>query len=83
MRPNYLYLLPIFNLPKNPNKRFIAPGLSNMDKGGWKGRVAAESMGKPFMNDLLNAIWYVDTCGFEKMKGRAIHPQKELEEFFQ
>ena len=39
-------------------------------------------MGKTFINDLLHSIWYVDTCGIEKMKGRAIHPPKELEEFF-
>ncbi|CAB5350750.1 unnamed protein product [Rhizophagus irregularis] len=52
------------------------------NNGGWKGKIAAESMGKSFVNDLLNAIWYVDTCGVEKMKGRAIHPPKEFEEFF-
>ncbi|GES98577.1 hypothetical protein GLOIN_2v1779246 [Rhizophagus clarus] len=49
---------------------------------GWKGRIAAESIGKSFINDLLNAIWYVDICGVEKIKGKGIHPPKELEEFF-
>ncbi|GES80328.1 hypothetical protein GLOIN_2v1779246 [Rhizophagus clarus] len=78
--------LPSFNLPKKPNKKDllhhdIVVWIKNND-GGWKGRIAVESIGKSFINDLLNAIWYVDTCGVEKMKGRAIHPPKELEEFF-
>ncbi|RIA84335.1 hypothetical protein C1645_832418 [Glomus cerebriforme] len=50
--------------------------------GGWKERLIADSIGKTFINDLLYSIWYVDTCGIEKMKGRVIHLSKELEEFF-
>ncbi|CAB5374251.1 unnamed protein product [Rhizophagus irregularis] len=78
--------LPSFNYPKKPNKKDllhqnIVAWIKN-NNGGWKGKIAAESMGKSFVNDLLNAIWYVDTCGVEKMKGRAIHPPKEFEEFF-
>jgi hypothetical protein len=78
--------LPSFKLPKKPNKKDLlrqdlVAWIKN-NGGGWKGRLAAESTGKSFINDLLNAIWYVDMCSVEKMKGRAIHPPKELEEFF-
>ena len=78
--------LPSFQLPKKPNKQDllrqdIVEWIRN-NGGGWNGRSAAESTGKSFINDLLNAIWYIDTCGIEKMKGRAIHPPKEFEEFF-
>jgi len=78
--------LPSFKSPKKPTKKDllrndIVTWIKN-NGGGWKGKLAAESIGKSFINDLLNAIWYVDTCGIEKVKGRAIHFPKELEEFF-
>ena len=78
--------LPSFSLPKKPNKKDllrqdIVTWIKNHD-GGWKGRVTAETTGKTFINDLLNAIWYADTCSIEKIKGRAIHLPKELDEFF-
>jgi hypothetical protein len=79
-------VLPSFQLPKKPNKKdLLRQDLIEWIKdngGGWNGRLAAESTGKFFINDLLNAIWYIDTCGIEKMRGRAIHPPKEFEEFF-
>ncbi len=49
---------------------------------GWKRKVAVESVGKSFINDLLNTIWYVDICDVKKIKERAIHFPKEFEEFF-
>src|SRR3954449_2864858 len=66
-------VLPLFKLSKRPNKKDLlrqdlVAWIKN-NGGGWKGRPAADSTGKSFINDLLNSIWYVDTCGIEKMKG--------------
>ncbi|GES73663.1 hypothetical protein GLOIN_2v1779246 [Rhizophagus clarus] len=49
--------------------------------GDWKGKIVTELIEKSFINDLLNAIWYVNICDIEKMKRKAIHSPKE-EEFF-
>jgi len=57
--------LPFFKLSKKTNKKEllrqdIVEWIKNHGRG-WKGNTNAESIGKPFINDLLNAIWYVDT----------------------
>ncbi|CAG8554670.1 14091_t:CDS:2 [Racocetra fulgida] len=67
---------PLIQKEKDVFKELINNG------GGWNGRLAAESTEKSFINDLLNVIWYIDTCGIEKMKVRAIHSPKEFEKFF-
>ncbi|PKK58506.1 hypothetical protein RhiirC2_796187 [Rhizophagus irregularis] len=78
--------LPSFKLPKKPNKKdLLCQDLVAWIKnngGDWKGKLAAESIGKSFINYLWNSIWYVDMCGVEKLKGRSIYPPKTFEEFF-
>ena len=48
----------------------------------WKEKVVMKSVKKSFINNSLNAIWYIDTCDVKKMKERAIYSLKKLKEFF-
>ena len=52
--------LPFFQLPKKPNKKdLLCQDLITWIKnngGGWKGRPAADSIRKSFINDLLNSM---------------------------
>ncbi|CAB4431161.1 unnamed protein product [Rhizophagus irregularis] len=58
--------LPSFKLSKKLNRKdLLRQDMVEWIKkngGGWKGKIAAESIGRSFVNDLLNAIWYVDMC---------------------
>ncbi len=45
--------------------------LSNWIKnngGGWKGKEAAQNIGKKFVTDLASALWYVDSCSVKNFR---------------
>uniref|UniRef100_U9TKM5 Uncharacterized protein n=1 Tax=Rhizophagus irregularis (strain DAOM 181602 / DAOM 197198 / MUCL 43194) TaxID=747089 RepID=U9TKM5_RHIID len=57
------------NSPRNALEK-LRLDLSNWIKnngGGWKGRDAAQSIGKKFVTDLTSALWYIDSRSVETL----------------
>lgn len=68
MRSSTTLYLPGFNLiPRNAldQLKIDVANLIKDNGGGWFGKDIAENVGKKFVTDLANAIWYVDIRGFD------------------
>ena len=62
--------VPEFNdSPRNALEK-LRIDLSNWIKnngGGWKGKEAAQNIGKKFVTDLASALWYFDSCSVKTL----------------
>lgn len=62
--------VPEFNDPPKNALEKLRIDLSNWIKnngGGWKGKDAAQHIGKKFVTDLASALWYVDSCSVKTL----------------
>ena len=68
MKSSTTLYLPEFNpTPRNAldQLKIDLTNFINNNGGGWIGKDVAENIGKKFVTDLANAIWYVDIRGFD------------------
>ncbi|RIB19202.1 hypothetical protein C2G38_2182522 [Gigaspora rosea] len=66
--------LPVWKPSVKPNKKGqlrndIKTWIGN-ENGGWIGPDTAETIGKPFIQDLINALWYIDGCNYNTFTQR-------------